>query len=232
MITFDEAFIKLKKIQNKSVRDLINPTNSSFRIREAKINKGGLGQMIEAFLGLPPSRTTKDFQDGELKTNKCDRNGKPSEPLAIIMIKSIIDELISDKPQNFFDSNLFKKIENFMVMGVCKESSDIKDWSFKYLFKFSYKKNKPLYKEFEKDYYTICSKIRNDIKNSSDGFIHTSNGEFIQIRSKDSKDSKGNYHPIYSKLLGKYISNKNHAFYFHRKGIKKLIRIWEDSQQD
>ena len=53
------------------------------------------------------------------------------------------------------------------------------------------------------------------IETSKDGLIHTSNGTHIQIRSKDSKP----YHPIYSHKYGRYVSNKNHAFYFQKQFV-------------
>ena len=37
-----------------------------------KINKGKTGQLLELTIGLNLSNTTLDFEDGELKTNKCD----------------------------------------------------------------------------------------------------------------------------------------------------------------
>lgn len=53
--------------------------------------------------------------------------------------------------------------------------------------------------QLEKDYYSICNQLNEHIKTKSDGFIHTSNGEYIQIRSKDSKP----YHAIYSDIYKK-----------------------------
>ena len=67
-------------------------------------------------------------------------------------------------------------------------------------------------KRLQKEVNNICKQLRYHIENSHDGFIHTSNGEHIQIRSKDSQP----YHPIYSSTYGRYVSNKNHAFYFQK----------------
>jgi DNA mismatch repair protein MutH len=64
----------------------------------------------------------------------------------------------------------------------------------------------------ELDYYSICKQLVENINNSNDKFIHTANGKYIQIRSKDSKP----YHPIYSSVFKRNISNKNHAFYFKK----------------
>lgn len=67
------------------------------------------------------------------------------------------------------------------------------------------------------------------IENSPDGFIHTSNGTHIQVRSKDARDASGSYHPIYSRVYGRYVSNKNHAFYFQKQfvyDIRRMDRQW------
>ena len=53
------------------------------------------------------------------------------------------------------------------------------------------------------------------IETSPDRRIHTSNGQHIQVRSKDSMP----YHPIYSGVYGRYVSNKNHAFYFRKEFV-------------
>ena len=43
----------------------------------------------------------------------------------------------------------------------------------------------------------------------------------LQIRTKDSKDRHGNYHPI--KWEGKEISNKGYAFYLTSKYAKNIV---------
>ena len=53
--------------------------------------------------------------------------------------------------------------------------------------------------------------MQNDIENG-DGYLHTSSGVFMQIRTNDAKP----YKPIYSNKYGKIISNKNFAFYFKK----------------
>lgn len=41
---------------------------------EMKINKGGVGQFIEKLIGLKNTNALTDFSDGELKTNKADKD--------------------------------------------------------------------------------------------------------------------------------------------------------------
>lgn len=71
------------------------------------INKGKTGQLLELTIGLNLSNTTLDFEDGELKTNKCDRTGKPVETMFITQTSSIIDELLECR--RFEDTKLLKK---------------------------------------------------------------------------------------------------------------------------
>ena len=201
---------KLQQLKGKTVREILK--NFKSNIKEYKINKGGIGQMLLLYLGLPLDSKLTDFKDGELKTNKTDKNGNSKETIFITQISSIIDELITEDPKNFYHSNLFKKIKNVIMIGICKDDKDYNNWEFTYLYHFSQENNKELFLQFEKDYNSICNQLKNHIHSSNDKFIHTSNGKFIQVRSKDSKP----YHPIYSNYLKKYISNKNHAFYFKK----------------
>ena len=215
----NEAHNKLINLKGKTVGEILTQFKSN--IKKFKINKGGIGQMILLYLGLPLDSKLTDFDDGELKTNKTDKDGNSKETIFITQISSIIDELIGEKSKDFFQSNLFKKIKNVALVGICKDDKDFNNWKFTYFYTFSFEKNKKLFNEFNNDYKTICEQLKNYIKTSKDNFIHTSNGKYIQVRSKDSKP----YHPIYSKKFEKYVSNKNHAFYFKKDLTKFLERL-------
>lgn len=206
----ETAFNLLKKIKNKNIKELIDSSNTS--IKEIKINKGGAGQLLLQFLNLPLDSKLKDFEDGELKTNKTDKNGKSKETIFITQISQIIDELISDKPKIFLESNLYKKINNLLFIGICKDNVNFNKWFFTNCYHINTIKDSEIYSQLETDYYSICSQLVKSIKNSKDKFIHTANGKYIQVRSKDSKP----YHPIYSNIFKRNISNKNHAFYFKK----------------
>ena len=73
-----------------------------------------------------------------------------------------------------------------------------------------------MFQQFHDDFETIKAKILHDLENSSDKFIHTSNGKYIQIRSKDAKRANWQYNPIFCTTLDRHVSNKNHAFYFKK----------------
>jgi DNA mismatch repair protein MutH len=206
----ETAYNLIKNIKNKNILELIKSHNTS--IKEVKINKGGVGQLLLQYLNLPLDSKLKDFEDGELKTNKTDKNGKSKETIFITQISKIIDELVCDKPKIFKESNLYHKINNLLFIGICKDDDNFNKWFFTNCYHISSKKDSEIYAQLELDYYSICGQLVESIKKSKDKFIHTANGKYIQIRSKDSKP----YHPIYSKIFKKDISNKNHAFYFKK----------------
>lgn len=183
-------------------------------------NKGKSGQLLEITIGLDLSNTDLDFEDGELKTNKCDATGKPLETMFITQISKMIDELLSGK--DFYESKLYKKMSNLLYVPISKVG-DPCDWMFLPCVHVNLDDSKfqDLKLQLQKDYYSICNQLNEHIKTSSDEFIHTSNGKYIQIRSKDSKP----YHPIYSNIYNKEISNKNHAFYFKKEFIKYITKL-------
>lgn len=211
----NDAKRKLDTIINIPLGEWMTPTELEGII----INKGKTGQLLEIALGLKNTSKTLDFIDGELKTNKCDRFGKPLETMFITQILSIIDELLTMK--DFYETRLYEKIDNLLYVPISKDGRP-EEWFF-----LPYEhvnlndiKYNALRNQLESDYYSICRQLRDHIENGYDGNIHTSNGEFIQIRSKDSMP----YSPIYSKEFGKYVSNKNHAFYFKKTFMNYIVK--------
>lgn len=190
---------------------------SSQEMQTIIINKGKAGQLLEIALGLGLSNRNLDFEDGELKTNKCDVHGDPCETVFITQISGIIDELIQERP--FAETHLYEKIHNILYVPVCKDG-DPKGWMFlpSIHVDLSLPRFKSLLGIWEADYYSICRQLRDHIENGPDGFIHTSSGRHIQVRSKDSKP----YHPIYSNVYGRIVSNKNHAFYFQKRFVEDI----------
>lgn len=212
-----EAQDKILKICNIPFSELFNESYLETIIK----NKGKTGQLLELVLGKKLDSSNIDFEDGELKSNKCDTSGKPLETVFITQIASVIDELLRDK--QFEQTHLYEKISNMLYVPVCKVGEP-QDWMF--LDAIHIDLSKPKYSKFlniwREDYYSICRQLKEHIETSPDGYIHTSNGTHIQVRSKDSKP----YHPIYSHKYGRYVSNKNHAFYFQKQfvyDVRKFI---------
>ncbi len=146
-------------------------------------NKGKTGQLLEMALGKKLDNANIDFEDGELKSNKCDATGRPLETVFITQIASIIDELIVEKP--FEETHLYEKINNMLYVPVCKVG-DPHNWMF--LDAIHIDLSKPEFSSllniWRDDYYSICRQLKEHIETSKDGFIHTSNGRHIQVRAR------------------------------------------------
>ncbi|WP_310604789.1 DNA mismatch repair protein MutH [Anaerosporobacter sp.] len=215
-----EACERFNELAGIKFGELFSPSDMEMII----INKGKTGQLLELALGMHLSSTNLDFEDGELKTNKCDALGNPRETVFITQISSVIDELINQYP--FERTHLYEKISNILYVPVCKDG-DPRTWMFLPSINIDLNTDKfsELREIWSDDYYSICRQLKEHIETSKDGYIHTSNGTHIQVRSKDAKDSRDNYHPIYSDTYGRYVSNKNHAFYFQKKFVYDIKRI-------
>ena len=211
-----EAEQIINQITNKSFGTLIQDENEFSDIVK---NKGKAGQILERIiLHLNLSTKLQDFEDGELKTNKCDKNGNPLETIAITQIKSDIDNLINQQP--FEESHLAQKIYNLLYVPIVREGDSHNQMFLDSInIDFYNDKYTTIWTQIKEDYQTICSKIKKDIETT--GYISTSNGKFIQIRTKDSAP----YHPIYTQIYQKEISNKNYAFYFKKDFIQAIRKI-------
>ena len=96
-------------------------------IVDLKTDKGIVGKLLERSIGLANTSYTLDFEDGELKTNKCLPNGEPKETIAITQISSIIDEILNRQP--FDQTVLLNKVKNLLYVPVCKEGPS-PSWMF------------------------------------------------------------------------------------------------------
>lgn len=218
--------MKLKEAQEKIIRLCNIPFSELFTEEDFLTiikNKGKTGQLLELALGKKLDSYNIDFEDGELKSNKCDVTGKPLETVFITQIASIIDELLQKK--KFEDTHLYEKINNMLYVPVCKVGNP-RTWMFLDAIHINLtdKRFSTLLDIWREDYYSICDQLKTHIETQKDGFIHTSNGTHIQVRSKDSKP----YHPIYSDTYGRFVSNKNHAFYFQKQFVYDILTMYNE----
>lgn len=209
---------RIEKLANISFKEYLSPE----QVQDAMliINKGKTGQLLELTIGLGLSNTTLDFEDGELKTNKCDRTGKPVETMFITQTASIIDELLSRK--NFEDTKLYEKFQHLLYVPISKDGPP-SEWMFLPCVEvdLSLPKYAPLYEQLKNDYYHICDLMNEQLQKSPTATLHTVSGEFIQIRTKDSKP----YHSIYSQTYNREISDKNRAFYYKKEFMKYIVAL-------
>ena len=94
----------MNEIANIKFKDLF----TAEELQTIIVNKGKTGQLLELALGMQLSNTNRDFEDGELKTNKCDETSNPKETIFITQVSSMIDDLLQNKP--FEETSLFEKI--------------------------------------------------------------------------------------------------------------------------
>ncbi len=212
----EEAIIKLESLTNQKLGDILTKEQMEGIIRA----KGRTGQLLEILIGLENSTKNLDFKDGELKTNKCDRFGNPLETMYITQISLIIDDLIMKK--NFYDTHVYEKISNILYVPICKEGSPDNWFILPYIHvNLNEDRFSKLKKQIEYDYYNICTRLKEQIEKGSDGYIHTANGEYIQVRTKDSKP----YNSIYSNIYKRNVSNKNYAFYFKKDFMRYISSL-------
>lgn len=214
----DEGMERLRPYIGMRFDTFLNESELS----DLRRNKGKVGQTLEKLIGLNNTSNNIDFDDGELKTNKSDIKGNPKETMFITQISTHIDEILADK--TFKDTYIYNKIKNLLYVPVCKDGDEA-SWMFLPFININLELDKyqSLKAQLENDYNSISRQLNDHIRQNTDGFIHTSNGEYIQIRSKDSKP----YSAIYSNIYGRDVSNKNHAFYF-KKDFMRYIKIFSD----
>lgn len=208
----------INKLANIPFREYLEP--SIFQDTMLKLNKGRTGQLLELTIGLSLSNKTLDFEDGELKTNKCNRYGKPLETMFITQTSSIMDELLLHK--NFYASKLYKKLKHLLYVPISKDGPQ-SDWMFLPCIEvdLSHPMYADLASQLEEDYYDICDQFNAILQSSPTATLHTVSGNFIQIRTKDSKP----YHPIYSEIYHRNVSDKNRAFYFKKEFMKYIVEL-------
>ena len=161
-------------------------------------NKGVRGQLLELALGIPNSSKLTDLVDGELKSYT------KGESVAVTQLRHTLTEVFNNTPFN--KSKLGIKISRTLYVAFDRNNN--------FLGTATHTKTNPL---IEEDYNDICDFIRNTKTLKT----FTGRNGILQIRTKDSKDKKGNYHPIY--YNGELLSNKSYAFYLCGKFGRELL---------
>ena len=161
-------------------------------------NKGVRGQLLELALGIPNSSKLTDLVDGELKSYT------KGESVAVTQLRHTLPEIFNNTPFN--KSKLGIKISRTLYVAFDRNNN--------FLGTATHTKTNKL---IESDYYDICDYIRN----AKTLHTFTGNNGILQIRTKDSKDRNGNYHPIIWE--GRQISNKGFAFYLTGRYAKTIV---------
>jgi len=195
--------LTLKETENKL-------KNTKFEnLPKPRKNKGVRGQLLELALGIPNSSKLTDLVDGELKSFT------KGESIAVTQLRHTLPEILNFnqyKYTPFVLTKLGQKISNTIYVAFDRNNN--------------YLGTKVLYegghiKDFESDYNDICYFIRNTFQEGKTLKTFTGRNGILQIRTKDSKDRNGNYHPI--KWEGKQLSNKGFAFYLTGRYAKTIV---------
>ena len=161
-------------------------------------NKGVRGQLLELALGIPNSSKLTDLVDGELKSYT------KGESVAVTQLRHTLTEVFNKTPFN--QSKLGIKISRTLYVAFDRNNN--------FLGTATHTETNKL---IEEDYNDICDFIRNTKTLKT----FTGRNGILQIRTKDSKDRNGNYHPIIWE--GQELSDKGFAFYLTGKYAKQIV---------
>ena len=189
--------LTLKETENKL-------KNTKFdNLPKPRKNKGVRGQLLELALGIPNSSKLTDLVDGELKSFT------KGESVAVTQLRHTLPEIFNNTPFN--QSKLGIKISRTLYVAFDRENNFLGTATHT-------EKNKLVtLLLMEEDYNDICDYIRNTKTLNT----FTGRNGILQIRTKDSKDRNGNYHPIFWE--GQQLSNKGFAFYLTGRYAKTIV---------
>lgn len=170
-------------------------------------NKGVRGQLLELALGIPNSSKLTDMVDGELKSFT------KGESIAVTQLKHTLPQIFDKTP--FSQTKIGIKLQQTLYVGFDRQNNFLGTTTL------TPDTAPEHYELLQNDFDFIANRIRESFYNKSE--LHTINGinGLLQIRTKDSKDRNGNYHPIYWK--GQKMTNKGFAFYLTGKYAKSII---------
>ena len=167
------------------------------KLPKPSTNKGDRGQLLELALGIPNSSNLTDMKDGELKTYTR------GESIAVTQLNHCIPEIL--KGVSFNDSKVGRKLERTLYVGFDSNNN------FLGFVETNQTIDKEHYRQLEEDYNFICDKIRTAYQlkiklNQLEGqpfnkrkgelsYTITGKNKLLQIRTKASKNSKGEYVP-------------------------------------
>ena len=170
-------------------------------------NKGVRGQLLELALGIPNSSKLTDMVDGELKSFT------KGESIAVTQLKHTLPQIFDKTP--FSQTKIGIKLQQTLYVGFDRQNNFLGTTTL------TPDTAPEHYELLQNDFDFIANRIRESFYNKSE--LHTINGlnGLLQVRTKDSKDRNGNYHPIYWK--GQKLTNKGFAFYLTGKYAKSII---------
>ena len=170
-------------------------------------NKGDRGQLLELALGIDNSSNLTDMVDGELKSFT------QGESIAVTQLKHVLPQIFANIP--FYRTKLGIKTQQTLFVGFDRDNNLIGSTTI------TPESDPTHFEQLEQDFLDICDRILTAFYDKKELHTFTGRNGLLQIRTKDGKDKKGNYHPIIWK--GQQLSNKGFAFYLTGKFGRELL---------
>lgn len=171
--------LALQKLEKLIDKDLVP---FAYKYNISLSDKGWAGKTVQMLLGLPSNSSRKpDFGSWELKTVSLKNPNNPSfkETMAITMVN------LSDIASNRFEeSHVYAKLDPVVIVARMYYNTPESRSEVFGVTRFDLRDDY-FYDKIKSDYEFI----QNEIKGKDFDSIHTINGEFIQIRTKGSRDS-------------------------------------------
>ena len=172
-----------------------------------KTNKGKRGQLLELALGIANTSKLTDCVDGELKSFT------QGESIAVTQLKHILPQIFANIP--IYRTKLGIKTQQTLFVGFDRDNNFIGSTTL------TPESDPKHFEQLEQDFHDICDAILDAYYDKKELHTVTGRNGLLQIRTKDSKDKKGNYHPI--KWKGYTLKDKGMAFYLTAKFGKELM---------
>ena len=172
-----------------------------------KTNKGKRGQLLELALGIANTSKLTDCVDGELKSFT------QGESIAVTQLKHILPQIFANIP--IYRTKLGIKTQQTLFVGFDRDNNFIGSTTL------TPESDPKHFEQLEQDFHDICDAILDAYYDKKELHTVTGRNGLLQIRTKDSKDKNGNYHPIIWK--GQQLSNKGFAFYLTGKYAKTIV---------
>ena len=210
-----EGYRRILEIQGVPLGEL-PVIKEKLEISNGHIDKGHSGQYLQLAIGMPLNNNKQDFEDGELKTTGL-WNNLTKESIKIATFEHLLPGMFSEL--TWEETEVYKKIRNFLLVPCKKDSKDWKEWSFEKPIWVSTEIQKNLYQYLEEDYLSISKHVVREI--SQGKLLHTFSGpnKFFQIRTGDNKP----YTPAY--FGDTQYSNKKMAYFFTTRFVRDIVNL-------
>jgi hypothetical protein len=173
------------------------------------MNKGGRGQLLETALGVANSSNLTDLVDGEIKSYTV------GQTIAVTQVKHCLPDII-DGTVEFEDSKVGQKLAQTIYVAFTKNNDYV---GTKVV---NAELDPQHYQELAEDYGYIAAHIKAAYATGSTLHTITGPNNLLQIRTKASKNTAGEYTPLC--YNGVELKDKYMAFYLLADFGKQVIK--------